>query len=571
MLSSSFADLRQKAKQEWEALQSAPRPRVLVGAATCGRSAGAMESLDTLRRALAERRLDAALIEVGCLGPCYAEPIVCAARPGGPLICYGNVDSRRAVEIVDRLLLWGDPLAEYALGVIGEQPADGIPRLEDAPGFRGQVRRTLHNCGLIDPTNIDHYLARDGYMGMVRALQLEPEEVIEEIRRSGLRGRGGAGFPTWRKWQYCRDAPGTPKFLVCNADEGDPGAFMNRALIESDPHALLEGMLIAGYAIGANTGYIYCRAEYPLAIERLRTAIAQARRYGLLGEDILGSGLVFDIKVQEGAGAFVCGEETALLASLEGRRGTPRPRPPFPATCGLWGKPTVINNVETLVCVGQILAHGADWFAEYGTAASKGTKTFSLVGKVKRTGLVEAPLGTTLRQMIFEIGGGVLGDRPLKGVQTGGPSGGCIPATLLDTPIDYDSLQAAGSIMGSGGLVVMDDTTCMVDFARYFLDFAAKESCGACVPCRLGTSQLLAILEDITSGRGTPADLDLLAELAEGVKLGSLCGLGQTAPNPVLTTLRYFRDEYEAHVRRRRCLRCDLQTADARRQAETKS
>jgi NADH-quinone oxidoreductase subunit F/NADP-reducing hydrogenase subunit HndC len=343
------------------------------------------------------------------------------------------------------------------------------------------------------------------------------------------------------------------KYIICNADEGDPGAFMNRSLLEGDPHAVLEGMLIGGYALGAGTGYIYCRAEYPLALERLRVALAQAEELGLLGDDILGSGFSFHIKIKEGAGAFVCGEETALIASIEGKRGMPRPRPPFPAIAGLWGKPTIINNVETLACVSLIVRNGADWFAQYGTAESKGTKTFALVGQVKRPGLIEVPLGITLREMIFDIGGGVLEDRPFKAVQTGGPSGGCIPASMLDTPVDYDSLKAAGSIMGSGGMVVMDDTTCMVDFARYFLDFTQKESCGGCVPCRLGTRQMHDILTDLTEGNGRPGDVELLMEIAEGVACGSLCGLGQTAPNPVLTTIRCFRDEYQAHLEDKSC------------------
>ncbi len=553
MIRSVFEQLRQQARQQWESLQRSPGTRILVGTATCGRSAGAGEVLEVLRAALRDRGLEAHLIEVGCLGLCYAEPIVCIVRGEGPLVCYGEVTPERAVELVERLAAGQDGPAEYALGAIGEERLDTIPRLADTPVFRAQVRRTLRHCGLIDPTNIDHYLAHDGYLGLVRALELGREGVIEELHSCGLRGRGGAGFPTWRKWQFCKDAPGDEKYLICNADEGDPGAFMNRSLLEGDPHSVLEGMLIGGYALGAKTGYIYCRAEYPLALERLRLAIAQAEERGLLGENVLGSGLSFHIKIKEGAGAFVCGEETALIASIEGRRGMPRPRPPFPAVSGLWGKPTIINNVETLACVALVLRHGATWFAQYGTEKSKGTKTFSLVGAVKRPGLVEVPLGSTLREMIFQIGGGVLDDKPFKAVQTGGPSGGCLPEGLLDTPIDYDSLQSAGTIMGSGGIVVMDESTCMVDFARYFLDFAQKESCGECVPCRQGTKQMLDILTDITQGRGKPGDVELLLELAEGVKQGSLCGLGQTAPNPVITTIRYFRDEYEAHIRDKSC------------------
>ena len=388
---------------------------------------------------------------------------------------------------------------------------------------------------------------------MQKALSIGQDKIIEEIKQSDLRGRGGAGFPTWKKWQFCRAAKSAERHLICNADEGDPGAFMNRSLIESDPHSLLEGMIIAGFTLGAKEGYIYCRAEYPLALERLKLAIAQAEETGLLGENILESGFDFHIKIKEGAGAFVCGEETALIASIEGSRGMPRPRPPFPASSGLWEKPTIINNVETLACVALILQNSASWFAEYGTEKSKGTKTFALVGKVKRTGLIEVPFGITLKQMIYDIGGGVLDDKKFKAVQTGGPSGGCIPLELLDMPVDYDSLKEAGTIMGSGGMVVMDDNTCMVDFARYFLDFAQKESCGKCIPCRLGTKQLLEILTDITKGKGRPEDIDLLVDLGESIKMGSLCGLGQTAPNPVLTTIRYFRDEYEAHVKRNIC------------------
>ncbi len=549
----NFNDVRHRAKEEWKALQRSTRPLILVGTATCGRSAGASEVVETFQQESQNRRLDCNIIEVGCLGLCYAEPIVCITKPSRPAICYGNITPERAVELIEGYLIKDNPLPDYALGTIGDGSIEGIPQLFQTSVFKPQVRRTLRNCGFIDPTNMNHYLAKGGYSGLIKALNMSPEQIIDEMKRSGLRGRGGAGFPTWRKWQFCKQAKGEEKYLICNADEGDPGAFMNRSLLEGDPHSLLEGMLIAGYAIGAKEGYIYCRAEYPLALERLRVALKQAEEYGLLGDNILGSGFGLHIKVKEGAGAFVCGEETALIASIEGKRGMPRPRPPFPATSGLWGKPTIINNVETLACVALILQNGADWFAQYGTEKSKGTKTFALVGKVKHTGLVEVPLGITLKQMIYEIGGGTLEDKRFKAVQTGGPSGGCIPTHLLDTPVDYDSLEAAGTIMGSGGMVVMDEDTCMVDFARYFLDFVQKESCGACVPGRLGTKQMLEILTDITQGKGKPEDIDLLVELAEAVKTGSLCGLGQTAPNPVLTTIRYFRDEYEAHIKYKRC------------------
>jgi NADH:ubiquinone oxidoreductase subunit F (NADH-binding) len=419
--------------------------------------------------------------------------------------------------------------------------------------IRPQVRIALRNCGIIDPENIDHYIARGGYGGLQKALAMAPEEVIREIKDSGLRGRGGAGFPTGTKWEFARKAPGTIKYVVCNADEGDPGAFMDRSLLESDPHAVLEGMVICAYAIGAKEGYVYARAEYPLAIRRLRVAMKQMEEYGLLGRHVMGSDFSFRITIKEGAGAFVCGEETALMASIEGSRGAPRSRPPFPAISGLWGKPTNINNVETLGNVSAILDRGAKWYAGYGTEKSRGTKTFSLAGKVARTGLIEVPMGITLREIITVIGGGVPKRKEFKAVQTGGPSGGCIPATMMDLPVDYESLAQAGSIMGSGGMVVMDTETCMVDMARYFLTFTQSESCGKCMPCRLGTKQMLDIIEDVCAGKGKPEDIELLQRLSETVKKGSLCGLGQTAPNPVQTTLRYFGKEYEAHTIHKKC------------------
>jgi NADH-quinone oxidoreductase subunit F len=546
-----FEEIQQRAKKEWQALQHSDSPVIMVGTATCGRSAGALAVLGALRDELRRRDIAARLIEVGCVGMCYAEPIVTVVKPGRPAVWYGHVTPEAAGRLVAEYVVGDNPMPEEALGTTGEGSIDGIPNLFDLPVLKPQVRRVLRNCGFTDPTNIDHYLANGGYSGIARALTMSPAEIIDELRRSGLRGRGGAGFPTWRKWQFCIEAKGDTKYAICNADEGDPGAFMNRSLLEGDPHSVLEGLLIDGYTIGAKKGYIYCRAEYPLALERLDTALGQMREYGLLGENILGSGFSFDIEVKEGAGAFVCGEETALMASIEGRRGMPRPRPPFPAVSGLWAKPTVINNVETLASVALILQNGAEWYAQCGTEKSKGTKTFSLVGKVKRPGLIEVPLGIKLRQIVYDIGGGILNDREFKAVQTGGPSGGCLPAALLDSPVDYETLAAAGSIMGSGGMVVMDEDTCMVDVARYFLDFVQKESCGECVPCRLGTKQMIDILNDITQGRGRPGDVDLLLELAQAVKKGALCGLGQTAPNPVLTTIRYFRNEYEAHEAQR--------------------
>ncbi len=553
MMTVDFDSARRRAEEEWEELQHSKKPLIFVGTATCGRSAGALEVLEKLRKELDDHSIECGIVEVGCIGLCYAEPLVSIAKPSRPSIFYSDVTPDRAAELIEGYIINDDPLPDYALGTTGDGSIEGIPNLFEIPVLKPQVRRVLRRCGFIDPTNINHYIANEGYSGIQKALEVGSERIIEEMKTSGLRGRGGAGFPTWRKWQFCIDAKGAEKYLVCNADEGDPGAFMNRSLLEGDPHSVLEGMLIAGYTIGASEGYIYCRAEYPLALERLRTALKQMEEYGLLGDNILGSDFSFNIQVKEGAGAFVCGEETALIASVEGKRGMPRPRPPFPAVSGLWASPTIINNVETLASVALILQKGADWYAQYGTEQSKGTKTFALVGMAKNTGLVEVPLGITLRQIIYDIGGGLLNDKKFKAIQTGGPSGGCIPASLLDTPVDYDSLKGVGSIMGSGGMVVMGEDTCMVDFARFFLDFVQKESCGECVPCRLGTRQMLDILEDITRGNGRPEDIDLLVELAEAVKAGALCGLGQTAPNPVLTTIRYFRNEYEAHIRHKKC------------------
>ncbi|MCS7252539.1 MAG: NADH-ubiquinone oxidoreductase-F iron-sulfur binding region domain-containing protein [Armatimonadota bacterium] len=543
--------LRQEAKNQWRELHS--KPLLTIGTATCGRGAGALETLETIRRFVADRNIECGVVEVGCIGLCYAEPIMSISLPGMPIVFYGEVTPKRAGEIVEQHLLLGKPVAKYAIGAVGDGEIKGIPNLFETPMMRKQVRLVLSRCGFIEPANLMHYLANGGFDGLQRALNMERMQIIDELRRSGLRGRGGAGFPTWRKWLVCIQTPSEEKFVICNSDEGDPGAFMNRSLIEGDPYSVLEGLLIAGYTIGAAEGFIYCRAEYPLALSRLREAIAELERVGLLGDNILGSDFCFRIRVVEGAGAFVCGEETALIASIEGKRGMPRTRPPFPAVKGLWGKPTVINNVETLAWVSHILRHGAEWFAKHGTEGSKGTKTFSLAGKVKRTGLIEVPLGATLREIVYDIGGGSASGREIKAVQIGGPSGGCIPVDLFDLPVDYESLTSAGAIMGSGGIVVMDEDTCMVDVAHYFLQFTQRESCGKCVPCRLGTKQMLTILEDITHGRGKSEDIQLLEELASAVKVGSLCGLGQTAPNPVLTTVRYFRGEYEAHIKDRRC------------------
>jgi len=550
----TFDKIRSQAVSEWEALERSDKPRILVGAATCGRAAGANAVLEAIDSALAKHKLKAVITQVGCIGLCYIEPIIDIVKPGRPHIFYGNLTPELASQLVEDYIVNDNPRPDLALGTVGNSGVEGIPEFYDLPMLKPQVRISLRNCGLIDPESINHYIASGGYSGLVKALAMAPEEVIDEMKKSGLRGRGGAGFPTGLKWEFCRKSPGTEKYIICNADEGDPGAFMDRSLLEGDPHAVLEGMLIGAYAIGATEGYIYARAEYPLAIQRLKVALQQMKEYGLLGDNILGSNFNFHMKIKEGAGAFVCGEETALMASIEGKRGMPRPRPPFPAQSGLWGKPTNINNVETWANVSAILQHGGDWYADYGTEKSKGTKTFALAGKINRTGLIEVPMGISLREIIYGIGGGIPDDKAFRAIQTGGPSGGCLPESLLDLPVEYESLAEAGAIMGSGGMVVMDEETCMVDVARYFLSFTQAESCGKCVPCRVGTKLMLDILEDITGGKGTPQSIDLLMELSEAIKSGSLCALGQTAPNPVLTTLRYFRDEYEAHIDEKRCL-----------------
>ena len=548
-----FRQIQSDAASQWVAMQSSQKPRILMGMGTCGIAAGAEDIVEALNERLVRGDIQADIIRVGCIGLCYAEPLIEVIKPGKPSVFYGNLTPELISEIVEDYLIADNPRPDLALGIRGEGALDGIPRLFDLPVLKPQVRISLRNCGNIDPENINHYIANGGYEGLAKALTMSPQEVVDEVKKSGLRGRGGAGFSTGVKWQFCHDAPGNTKYVICNADEGDPGAFMDRALLESDPHAVLEGMLIGAYAIGAREGYIYIRAEYPLAIQRLMVAIRQMEEYRLLGDNIMGSGFSFHIKIKEGAGAFVCGEETALMASIEGSRGMPRSRPPFPAQSGLWGKPTNINNVETWGNVSAILQKGGEWYASYGTEKSKGTKNFSLAGQVVRTGLIEVPMGITLREIVYDIGGGIPGNKSLKAVQTGGPSGGFIPASLIDLPVDYESLTQTGSIMGSGGMVVIDEDICMVEMTRFFLTFTQAESCGKCIPCRWGTKQMLDILEDIISGEGRPGDIELLEELAESVKDNSLCGLGQTAPNPVLTSIRYFRDEYEAHINEKRC------------------
>ncbi len=527
------------------------RADVLVCACPACTLAGGAEMRQALKAEVERRGLagEVRVVETGSRGFCAVGPIV-VVQPEG--ILYRQVRAADVPELVEETLIKGRVVERLAY----QEPEThkAIPRYDEIAFYGKQMRLVLRNCGLIDPQNIEEYIAVGGYQALGKALtSMTPEQVIEEVKKSGLRGRGGAGFPTGRKWEATRNAPGDVKYVVANGDEGDPGAFMDRSLLEGDPHSVLEGMTIGAYAIGAHEGYIYVRDEYPLAVKNVGIAIEQAREYGLLGQDILGSGFDFDVKVVRGAGAFVCGEETALLASIEGRAGNPRPRPPFPAQSGLWGRPTNINNVKSWANVPLIISRGADWFSQIGTETSKGTMIFSLVGKVNNTGLVEVPMGISLRELIFDIGGGIRDGRRFKAVQTGGPSGGCIPADLLDLPVDYERLKEAGSIMGSGGMIVMDERTCMVDVARYFLDFLKDESCGKCTPCREGIKQMLAILTRITTGQGEMADLETLETLARVVKDASLCGLGQTAPNPVLSTLRYFHDEYVAHIEDKKC------------------
>lgn len=527
------------------------KPYVMVGTATCGRAAGAMNVLETFHREIAARQLDVELIEVGCMGHCYAEPMIIIYKPGFSPLCYGSVDEGIAARLVSDYLVSDDPCYEFAMAAL--EPNDLFPTFEDYPRGVYEQKIVLKDCGLIDPENIDHYIAREGYKALAKVLQMTPGDVISEVKNSQLRGRGGAGFPAGIKWEICANSPGPVKYVICNADEGDPGAFMDRALLESNPHQLIEGLMIAAYAVGAAEGYIYVRAEYPLAITRLHTALQQARKRKLLGQSILGSSFSFDIKIFQGSGAFVCGEETALISSIEGNAGIPSHRPPFPAVSGLREKPTLINNVKTLSYVSHILRHGAEWFKGIGTPNNAGTAVFALAGKVVSTGLAEVPMGTTLRTLIFDVGNGIKDDKNFKAVQIGGPSGGCLPESALDIAIDFDSLQQAGAMMGSGGMVVLNEDDCMVEIARFFLEFTQNESCGKCTFCRLGTKQMLEILTDITKGQGKSEDIDLLLELAQDIKDGSLCGLGKTAPNPVITTIRFFRDEYEAHLKEGRC------------------
>ncbi|MGR6836301.1 NADH-ubiquinone oxidoreductase-F iron-sulfur binding region domain-containing protein [Syntrophomonas erecta] len=518
--------------------------KLRIGMGSCGIAAGALEVWQALQDVIEQEKLSIMIQETGCIGMCHYEPLLDVVYENGPTYTYGMIDADKAVEILNHHHLYQNPLEKYL--VSSSKNPNSF--------FLKQVRVALRNCGIIDPNVMDDYRQAGGYQALEKVLKsMSPQEIIEEIKASGLKGRGGAGFPTWFKWQATGEEPGKEKYVVCNADEGDPGAFMDRSILEGDPHSVLEGMVIAGYATGAGSGIIYCRAEYPLAIKRLETAIHQARDNGFLGENIMDSNFSFAIKIKQGAGAFVCGEETALIASLEGERGMPRLKPPFPSQKGYWNQPTTINNVETLANIPWIITRGGAALANMGTEESKGTKVFALAGRIKKGGLVEVPMGMSLKDIIFDIGGGIKDNHSLKAVQLGGPSGGCIPAELLDIPVDYKSVQETGAIMGSGGMIVVDETTCMVDLARYFLDFTQKESCGKCVQCRLGTKRMLEILNRICSGQGQTGDIELLEELAGHIKESALCGLGQSAPNPVITTIKYFRHEYEAHIENKTC------------------
>ncbi len=527
------------------------RSTILCCGGTGCHSNNSGEIIKEFKAQIAQKGLDkdVEVVETGCHGLCAVGPIVIVYPEGA---FYSNVKVEDVSEIVDEHIIKGRLVQRLLFK--DKSKSEAVKALSDTNFYKKQTRVALRNCGVINPENIDEYIAYDGYQALIKVLTtMKPEDVVKVLLDSGLRGRGGAGFPTGKKWQFAMMQPKGQKYVCCNADEGDPGAFMDRSVLEGDPHAVLEAMAIAGYTIGSNQGYIYVRAEYPIAVERCKIAIAQAKEYGLLGKNILGTGFDFDIDIRLGAGAFVCGEETALMTSIEGKRGEPHPRPPFPAVKGLFGKPTILNNVETYANIPQIILKGAEWFASMGTEKSKGTKVFALGGKITNTGLVEIPMGTTLRTVIEDIGGGIPNGKKFKAAQTGGPSGGCIPAEHLDIPIDYDNLISIGSMMGSGGMIVMDEDNCMVDIAKFFLEFTVDESCGKCTPCRIGTRRLLEYLDKITRGQATMQDLDDMEKLCYYIKDNALCGLGQTAPNPVLSTLRYFRDEYEAHIKEKRC------------------
>lgn len=586
MIIRNYEDLEKTRKEGLSSLYPT-KPRIVVGIASCGLAAGAGETYKTISKEISDKELDVILTKTGCLGFCQMEPLVEILEPGKPKIIYKKLTPNKVKKLIDSFItgkiehdiilarvdeeeipieetvkkLYSSEISDktdeeinYELNDEVNNEIKKIPLYKDLPFFKKQIKIALRNCGFINPEDIKEYIARGGYFSLYKVLnEFSQDEVIEEVKISKLRGRGGAGFPTGLKWEFTKKAKGEPKYIVCNADEGDPGAFMDRGLIEGDPHSLLEGMLIAGYAIGAKEGYIYCRAEYPLALHRLRIAIKQAKELGLIGKNIFGSNFSFDIKIKQGAGAFVCGEETALLASIEGKRGEPRHRPPFPANSGLWGKPTNINNVKSYSYVPQIILNGSDWFASIGTERSKGTMVFALTGKVVSTGLVEVPIGMSIKELVFDVGGGVLPGKKFKAIQIGGPLGGCLPGEKLDTTIDYEPITEAGAIMGSGGVIVVDNETCMVEFTKFFIQFASDEGCGQCVPCRIGGERMLEILTRITNGKGKLRDLEKLEKLARVMNQGSLCALGQLTPNPVISTLRYFRDEYIKHIVDKRC------------------
>ena len=556
---------RKQAEERWQQKQEADL-YVTVGMATCGLAAGAKKTLAAIEEEIEKRDLDAVVSPVGCVGMCSYEPMIELQARERPRINYGDATAQNVPEIfgayfddasLDNGVIVGqvEPTTRRRNGHMLRSLSFVDPQTKDRTSFHEkQLRIVLSNCGLIDPESIDDYLALDGYEALKMVVaEMTPEDVIQEVLDSKLRGRGGAGFPTGLKWKFARQTEKWPKYVICNADEGDPGAFMDRSVLEGDPHSVIEGMIIGAYAIGAQQGYIYCRAEYPLAVRRLNIALEQAREVGLLGEDILGSGFDFDIMVKEGAGAFVCGEETALMASIQGERGQPWPRPPYPAVSGLWEQPSNINNVKSYAYVPRIIRMGADWFSSLGTENSPGTAVFALTGMVNRTGLIEVPMGITLREIVYDVGGGIQGSGEFKAVQTGGPLGGCLPEEHLDTPVDFDSLTEAGSVMGSGGMIVADESTCMVEFARYFTQFVCDESCGKCPPCRIGSTRMLEILERITDGKGELEDLERIRHIASGMTEGALCALGQLAPDPVLSTLMHFEDEYRAHIVDKTC------------------
>ena len=549
----AFEAILKEAQKRRDAFRQAQIPKIHIGMATCGIASGAIETKKAFEETLAQRNIEALIHTTGCIGHCYAEPVVVIDHPdsGFPPILYHEVTPGKAQMLVKLFLEEGDPRFEHILGAT--VPNDLIPSIMDFSRFNQEKRVVMEKCGYIDPEDIYDYIAEDGYATFATSLHLTPEDIIDEVQNSGLRGRGGAGFPTGKKWELALHAEGETKLVICNADEGDPGAYMDRTILESNPHQVLEGLAICAYAVGASKAIMYIRAEYPLAVKIVNKAIQQAKELNLLGKGILGSAFDFEIEIFQGSGAFVCGEETAMIQSIEGYRGMPRHRPPFPVQKGLRDHPTVINNVKTIASIPPILKNGADWFRAIGTENSPGTAIFSVVGDVVHVGLVEIPMGVTLRSLIFDICGGIPKKKQFKAVQIGGPSGGCLSADFLDTPIDFDSLLDAGAMMGSGGMVVMDEDTCMVDVAKYFIDFTQKESCGKCTFCRIGTYHLLKILDRLTKGEGQDKDLELLETLSEDIKNGSLCGLGKTAPNPVLTSFKYFRDEYEAHVKEKRC------------------